>query len=172
MGIRRKSLGCVLAIFLSATVLNSQGVNRQSLEQNVKWCIFHEGCRVYTVQTAGEDPTNQQVADIGWLRTCFMDAQRDNQAAQNEIRNANDDLLADVTMQAANEIPGEFQLDGALQWVAYHEGQMVAFREMNAASNFEGIRSVYFDKQSHNPNAANLLSAVTNQYIRNWINAN
>jgi len=171
MNIWRKSLGCMSTLLLLASVLNSQGVNRQSLKQNVKWCIFHEGCRVYTVQQAGDDPSNQQVADIGWLRGCFMDKQGHNQAAQDEIRNANDALLKDVTIEAAKEVPGEFQLDENLQWVVYHEGQMVAFRQMNARSDFEGIRSVYFDKQSHNPNAANLLSAVTNQYIRDWINA-
>ncbi len=157
-------------VLLGYVHLDAQGVDPVSLKQNVKWAIFHEGCRVYTIQNAGQDPAYQQMANIGWLRGCYMDVQSHNQRAQDEIRNANDDLLTTATLQAASEIPGEFQLDGALEWVAYHEGQMVQFRALNAKADFEGIRNIYFDKQSHNPNAGNLLSAVTNQYIRNWIN--
>jgi hypothetical protein len=159
-----------LALSLVGFVYAYQGVDRASLKTNVKWAIFHEGCRVYTIQNAGQDPSYQQMANIGWLRGCYMDVQSHNQRAQDEIRNANDDLLTAVTLEAAAEIPGEFQLDGSLQWVAYHEGQMTQFRTLNAQTNFEAIRNIYFDKQEHNPNAANLLSAVTNQYIRNWIN--
>ena len=143
---------CLGFLILAGSVNAWQGVDRASLKQNVKWAIFHEGCRVYTIQNAGDDPANQQMANIGWLRGCYMDVQSHNQPAQDEIRNANDDLLKAVTLEAAAEIPGEFQLDGNLQWVAYHEGQMVQFRALNAQSNFEGIRSTYFDKESHNPN--------------------
>ncbi len=127
-------------VLLGYVHLDAQGVDPVSLKQNVKWAIFHEGCRVYTIQNAGQDPAYQQMANIGWLRGCYMDVQSHNQRAQDEIRNANDDLLTTATLQAASEVPGEFQLDGALEWVAYHEGQMVQFRALNAKADEHILR--------------------------------
>jgi hypothetical protein len=105
------------------------------------------------------------------LRSCYLGAEQHNGHAQDLITQANDTVLTAVTTEAAGEIPTEFNLRENFHWVAYHEGQMKYFREANSANNFEGIRSVYHDKQNHNPNARNLLAAVSDRFIRDLINS-
>jgi hypothetical protein len=137
--------------------------DRAELKQNVKWSIFHEGCRVYA--------SNDQIGNITDIRNCIYATQQHNQRAQDLIRNANDSLLLQIVQECSNEIPNEFQLRDNFSWVMYHEGQGEQIRTMLGRGNFEGIRSVYHDKQNHNPNARNLLAAVSNPYIRDLINS-
>jgi hypothetical protein len=137
--------------------------DRAELKQTVKWSVFHEGCRVYA--------SNDLIGNITDIRNCVYQTQQHNQRALDLVGNANDDLLLQVVAESSAEIPGEFQLREAFSWVMYHEGQKEQMRTMLGRGNFEGIRSVYHDKQDHNPNARNLLAAVNNQYIRDLVNS-
>jgi hypothetical protein len=141
------------------------------LELNVKWCIFHEGCDVYQVPQGTGDQLNDQIRPIADLRSCYISKEQHNQHAQDLIRNANDSLLLQVTLQAAGEIPSQFQLRDNFWWVAYHEGLMASFRIWNAKHDFSEIRAGYQNKQAHNPNAHYLLSAVNNRYIYDLVNS-
>lgn len=149
------------AILTCSTFIHAD--DRSELKQNVKWSIFHEGCRVY----AGND----QVGNITDIRNCIYQAQQHNQRALDLIGNANDALLVQVVQESSAEIPGEFQLRENFSWVMYHEGQKEQIRTMLGRGNFEGIRSVYHDKQNHNPNARNLLAAVSNIYLRDLVDS-
>jgi len=137
--------------------------DRSELKQNVKWSIFHEGCRVYA--------SNDQIGNITDIRNCIYQSQQHNQRALDLIGGANDDLLLQAVVESSAEIPGEFQLRDNFSWVMYHEGQKEQIRTMLGQRNFEGIRSVYHDRQNHNPNARNLLAAVSNSYIRDLVNS-
>jgi hypothetical protein len=141
------------------------------LEVHVKWCIFHEGCDVYFVPPGTSDQINDQMRSISDLRACYMQKESGNPAAQDLIRNANDDLLMQVTLQAAGEIPGDYSLRDHFSWVAYHEGSMVNYRIWNAQHNFSSIRTDYEKKEAGNPNARHLLSAVNNMYIFILVNS-
>lgn len=156
---------CIILVFVASVICASclYADDRSELKQNVKWGIFHEGCRVY----AGSD----QIGNITDIRNCIYQSQTHNQRALDLIGGVNDDLLVQVVTESASEIPGEFQLRDNFSWVMYHEGQKEQIRTMLGRGNFEGIRSVYHDKQNHNPNARNLLAAVSNAYIRDLVNS-
>ena len=132
-------------------------IELSELEVVVEWCVF-QGCTVYFVPK-GSDPINDIVRPIAELRACFMDKEHGDQHAQDLIRNANDAVLLQVTMEASSVIPSKYQLRDNFYWVAYHEGRMPGWRIANANHNFDLIRSEYHDKQAHNPNAKNLLAA-------------
>lgn len=140
------------------------------LDTTVEWCIFHEGCNVFSVP-AGRDQIDDEMRPIQQLRTCYMEAEHHNQHAQDLIRNANDALLGQITTQVAAAIPSTYDLRTAFWWVSYHEGCMVQFRLWNAEHNFSAIRELYHEKQNHNPNARNLLAAVNNRCIYDLVNS-
>jgi hypothetical protein len=140
------------------------------LEGHVSWCMWHEGCPLYTVPP-GANQLDDQLTNIAALRQCFYDKQAHNQHAVDLIRNANDALLLQVATQTAAAVPSQFQLRDNFWWVAYHEGQMYNWRLQNANHQYSGIRATYHDKQNHNPNARNLLAAVNNAYIKQLIDS-
>jgi hypothetical protein len=129
---------------------------------HIKWSIWHEGCRVY-------DPDDRQVP-VDQLRRCFLDTQRGhNLSAYHLIETADNATLQGLISQAVSSIPGEMQLKLNFEWVAIHEHQLSAFRRLDAIGQYESIRTIYASLQKHNPNARNLLAAVTNQYIHTLI---
>lgn len=152
-----------LAMILSSLAVAGHADDRAELKQGVKWSIFHEGCRVYAA--------NDQIGNITDIRNCVYATQQHNQHALDLIGNANDALLLQVVKESVAEIPDEFHLREGFSWVMYHEGQKEQIRVMLGNGNFEGIRSVYHDKQNHNPNARNLLAAVSNAQIRELVNS-
>lgn len=168
----RIQMRMVLAVLFASSIFGGSAYAdfKSELKQNIKWSIFHEGCHVFYVPQ-GKGPLEDEVLPASNLRQCYYNTQQHNQGAQNLIAEANDDLLLQVTMEAIQEIPDEFHLFENFQWVADHEGQEETFRVRNGQGNYESIRSIYFEKQRHNPNAADLLSAVSNRYIRDMINA-
>ena len=153
-------LGAIAVLALSTP---SKADDRTELKQNVKWSIFHEGCRVFAA--------NDQIGNMRDIRTCIYNTQSQNQRALDLIGSANDDLLLEVVTECSNEIPGEFQLRDNFSWVMYHEGRKEQIRVMLENGNYEGIRSLYHQIQDHNPNARNLLAAVSNPYIRDLVNS-
>jgi hypothetical protein len=95
--------------------------------------------------------------------------QAHNAEATGLIVSAPDNILLLAVQKAVATIPDEFHLAENFNWVALHEGQLPAFRRLDAAEDYQDIRRIYRALQSHNPNARNLLSAVSDGYIHNLI---
>ena len=53
----------IVVLLLTVSSFQATAIDNAELKQNVKWCIFHEGCGVY----AGD-----VVRPIGELRNCYM----------------------------------------------------------------------------------------------------
>jgi len=160
MGMKRAT---VVPYFIAALLSSAFADDLSDLKQGVKWSIFHEGCRVYA--------PDDGIGNITQIRQCIYSTQAHNQHFEDLLGNVNDAVLLDAVKVAVADIPAEFDLRGAFQWVMYHEGQKETIRVMLGRADFEGIRSLYHDKQNHNSNARNLLAAVSNADIRSLVNS-
>jgi hypothetical protein len=138
--------------------------------QDVRWSVWHEGCRIFG-PAHGDDPFSDGMNSIASLRQCIVTKQAHNQGAQDRIANLNDGQLTEILRAAERDIPNQFSLEANFIWVCHHEGQLNQFRIWAAQGNYESIRSRYHEKQEHNPNAKNLLSAVTNRDIKTMLDA-
>ena len=138
---------------------------KSALFVNFSWCIWHEGERSY------DDAYPGGMRDINTIRNEAIALQQHNPPAQDLIRAASNDQLTAMVGQTKARVYGEFQLVGNFQWVAYHEGQRDQFRQDLSRRDFNAIRALYNGRQSHNPNARNLLAAVTNADIEVIVNA-
>jgi hypothetical protein len=131
---------------------------------NFSWCIWHEGERSY------DDSYPGKMRDITTVRNEAIALQSHNPPAQALIRAASNNQLIAMVAQTRARVYGEFQLVGNFQWVAYHEGARDQFRLLLSKRDFAGIRGLYMAKQAHNPNAKNLLAAVTDADIETIVN--
>ena len=84
---------------------------------------------------------------------------------------ASNDQLTQMVKQAEAGVYTQFQLVANFRWVAYHENCRDTFRRELSQRKFTDIRSLYGSKQNHNPNARNLLAAVSNHDIEVIVNA-
>ncbi len=139
----------------------------QELLAHVTWSIYHEGCRVFS-SPQGE-PLRDEIRPLPELRACFLRTQRHNPEATNLIKSAPDQTLSEAISAAVQTIPPAYSLNDNFAWVAVHEGQLAAFRRLDNAGEYEGIREIYASKQFHNPNARNLLAASKNSDIHQLI---
>lgn len=131
-----------------------------SLRAHVKWAIFHEGCNVF----AGNN-----MRSAAELRGCYLGVQRHNDEAIFQINNAGDPELTAVTQQVSAEIPAEFQLPTNFYWVCEHEGLGRLIHDLRARGDFGGIRGIYANAQGHNPNARNLLAAMSDDQVASTV---
>jgi hypothetical protein len=139
----------------------------QELIAHVTWSIYHEGCRVFS--SPHGEPLHDEIRPLPELRDCFLRTQRHNPDATKLIENAPDQTLSEVITAAVQTIPTAYSLNDNVAWVAVHEGQLAAFRRLDNAGEYEGIREIYASKQFHNPNARNLLAASKNSDIHQLI---
>lgn len=152
-----------LPVFLHATI-------DPTTRADVRWTVWHEGCRVFGPAPVS-NPFSDGMNQIGSIRACANRMQQHNQGAQDRIASLNDDQLKSILLDGERDIPAEFQLGAQFDWVCHHEGKLNDFRIWASQGNFESIRGVYHDKQNHNPNARNLLNAVTNQDIKTLLDS-
>jgi len=146
------------------------GANNEELRTHVTWSVYHEGCDLYYTPQ-GKSPLDDTLRPVGELRKCFLATQAHNPAAQQLISGAGDSELQNISKDASTRIPETFELFVNFEWVARHEKQLDAFRKLEAENKYDQIRSVYKSAQKHNPNAVNLLSAVSNRTIRDMVNS-
>ena len=158
----------LLTSVLAPSCAKAAQTSSADLEAHVKWSIFHEGCRVFAGSESAS-PLQDKMRPIEELRTCFLRSQEHNRSASTLIASASQETLQSAVDNAVSVIPQEFQLAVNFNWVAIHEGQLPAFRRLNAAENFEGIRAIYAAAQNHNPNARHLLAAVSNRTIQGLV---
>jgi hypothetical protein len=133
--------------------------------QNFSWTIWHEGVRAFDQGYPGT------IRDINAVRQEAIQRQAHNPHAQDLIRAASNEQLVQFVYQTRGRVYGEFQLVANFQWVAYHEGQRDQFRNLLSQRNFNAIRDLYSGRQQHNPNARNLLAAVSNGDVEAMVNA-
>jgi hypothetical protein len=131
------------------------------LYENVRWTIFHEGCEVFLPGTSEPD-TFKPIAD---LRACYARKQEHNPSAAALIRASSDEALLQATLRAVNDIPVAFDFEQNLRWVMEHEGEGGEFRRLAASGDAPSPRERYRARQNHNPNARNLLAAVSDRQL-------
>jgi hypothetical protein len=136
----------------------------------VQWSIYHEGCDLYYVP-AGKSTLDDTLRPIPELRQCYLQTQKHSSAASELLAKADDSELQAISSEASTEIPRRFELFVNFEWVAQHEKQLNTFRTLVTDGRYDQIRNLYKLAQSHNPNAVNLLSAVSNKTIREMVNS-
>src|SRR5208282_9527 len=161
-------MGCIVLSIMSDISRCADTYQQTELAQHVAWCIFHEGCRVFVPGAPGHPPGELQ-RSISELRGCFLATQRHNPSATALINSATDSELQDTVLQAVKGVPVQFNLRENFEWVAIHEGELGAFRRLDEAQQYEGIRAIYAARQAHNPNARNLLAAVADTTIHELV---
>jgi hypothetical protein len=159
---------CIVLLLAQMVALGVDSSPNPELVQHVRWCIFHEGCRVFAPSAPSRPPGGVQ-RSISDLRQCFLATQRHNPSATALIKSATDSELQNIVSQAVKGIPSQFDLRGNFEWVAVHEGELGAFRRLDEAQQYEGIRAIYSARQAHNPNARNLLAAVADTTIHELV---
>jgi len=140
-------------------------IDQNLLYIHLSWCFWHEGIRLY------DDSFPGIIRDIGKLRRECAEKQEHNAGAQNLINSASNNELKYALSLIEPRIESEHQLSIHFRWVAYHENQRNVFLDALQNGNYGGIRSVFFNYQNHNSNAINLLSCISNAYIKDLIDA-
>lgn len=126
--------------------------NRPEGKQNLKWCVFHEGCNVF-------DGSNRKPAED--VRSCCFGFQEHNDNALCQVRKIPGQDLSGIIDEIAQEVPNEFQAAVNFSWVCDHERQGARIHELAKNKRFGEIRAIYGAFQAHNPNARNILAAVS-----------
>jgi len=141
-------------------------MNRHSeLYPHFSWCIWHEGVRLFNDDFPG---TFRPLID---LRDACRLKQQHNSYAEGLIDSASNNELRYVASQIEPRIESEHQLSVHFRWVAYHENQRRYFLDALDRRDFKTIRDNFELKQSHNPNAKNMLAGSSNAYIADLVNA-
>jgi subtilisin family serine protease len=157
------------AVFFVIGTCSGADSQNDVAQQAVRWSIYHEGCPVYAASPSASPVT--ELTPVPELRACFLRVQAHNPAATAAIRGLSDQALLYATREAAAQIYKEFDVPGNFEWVAGHEGQLAVFRDLDSEKHYDEIRRLYFQYQEHNPNAKNLLSAVSDQQIHELLSA-
>ena len=134
---------------------NLAGPGEDTLLFHFAWTIWHEGVRIYV------DGIQEAFRDINDIRNESLAYQEHNPHAHNLIRTASNNDLISLLPVINEKVYIQFTLPVHLSWLAYHEGQLDAFRTALSKGNFENIRGIYYGKQEHNPNAKYLLAAMS-----------
>jgi hypothetical protein len=143
-------------------LVSSSAHAAEDLFEDIRWSIFHEGCEAYP---SGSNAL-KSAAD---LRECFLRMQAHNENASRAVRAASDEQILEATRKAIADIPKAFQLEENLRWVMDHEGQRGALRRLANQGDARTIRFTYRYFQKHNPNARNLLAALSDREVIQWV---
>lgn len=129
------------------------------------WTIWHEGVRLYDFRNPGN------YRNVNDIRNDSLGKQGHNSGAQGRITALSNDQLGQMLPRVTSEILNERDVAGHLRWVAHHEGRLKDLRNALGDGDFEEIRRIYSNTQSHNPNARNLLAGISNGKLAELINA-
>jgi len=122
----------------------------------VTWSVAHEGCNVYA---------NDRVRSVDELRSCYVSVESRNANDRNLLLIASPDEIMQATRAGVARAKSEFDVVDNMNWVLIHEGMLDQFRQLLEARKFADIRLYYKARQSHNPNARNLLSALSDSEL-------
>jgi Subtilase family len=165
MILTRSILPLVMTFFLQGQPANDP---HSELREHIGWSIAHEGCPVYG-RTANSNRADT-ILSADNLRQCFLTVQQHNPVAFELIQKAPDAELIQITKEAVEQDKIKYQIRENLEWVLSHEGQLPYFRTLAKNNNFSAIRSRYRQLQSHNPNAINVLNALSDSELDNALN--
>lgn len=154
----KKTLPLLCGALLLSSTVRADGLSE--LDKHIAWTVFHEGCRAW-------NGANLVPGDV--FKPCALEAEKDNPSAKAIIAAASADEIESALSQAVADIPQTYTLVGNFSWVLYHEGLLQRFQAYKAQGNFAAIRDQYYRSQVDNPNARNLLAAVSDTTIANLI---
>jgi hypothetical protein len=157
-----------LVCLLLPTTVGAQPQANPALVGHVTWSIYHEGCRVYSIPSK-QSPLIDHLRPPSELRQCVLRMQRRNPQAIEIIRAASDKDFREAVLLAAKAIPVQYHLKDNFAWVAVHQHQGDAFKRLDIAGLYEGIRAIYAAEQLSNPNARYLLAAARNAEIHTLV---
>jgi len=127
-----------------------------SLQSHIVWSIAHEGCSAFS----GNISKSAEA-----MRPCFLAKEAHNPEAFNLLKSAPTDDLALAIKRSLPIAYKQYEIPANFEWVLTHEHQLELFRDLERSANYGRIRSIYFQLQEHNPNAKNVLSAVSDNQI-------
>lgn len=127
------------------------------LQNHIIWSIAHEGCSAFSGNTLNPPET---------MRGCFLAKEVRNAEATTLLRVVPPDQLADNIRQSLTFAYDQYQIPANFEWVLSHENQLELFRELGRSKDYRQIRTIYYRKQQHNPNAKNVLSAISDVQIQ------
>jgi len=139
-----------LSCFHSATA-------QTALQDHIAWSIAHEGCAAFSGNTLNPPKA---------LRECFLQKERHNEEATRLLRELSSDELARAIEQSLPLAYKQYQIPANFEWVLSHEHQLNLFRELGRSKGYSRIRTIYYLRQLHNPNAKNVLNAVSDEQIQ------
>ncbi|KIG11243.1 hypothetical protein BurMR1_1903 [Burkholderia sp. MR1] len=141
----------------------------QATFQDFRWTILHEGIRIYDDNFPG---SYRNPHDIRGDAAGKQSQPHQNAARERIERMSNDEVVGclpaihDEAVQRLMHVPG-----GDLRWVADHENKRSELLDALAKRDFGDIRGrIYWNAQEHNPNARNLLAAVSNGDLEQMLN--
>ena len=133
---------------------------QEDLINHIRWSIAHEGCNVYM---------GDNVRPVEDLRSCYESVESGNSRAENLLIVANRDVIMQATRVAVTQVKADSGVVEHMNWLLIHEGRLDEFRELLEKRRFNEIRREYRMFQSYNPNARNLLSALSDSELSNLI---
>lgn len=83
-----------------------------------------------------------------------------------QVRKIPSEDLLQIIGEIIQEVPNEFQVAVNFSWVCDHERQGARIHDLAKDSKFGEIRAIYGALQAHNPNARNILAAVSDDGLR------
>jgi len=155
------ALGLLSANCFAADAARSTASATPDLKEVVKYGVWHEGCRAYSI--------DDSITDADQIRQCLVGAYSNNAYLQQRLRAANKQLMQDAVRSAVAEIPSERQVERFLEFACNDKGLFDRFKQMADAADFDGMRSLYFNTFKSTAEVRNLLAAVSNKQLRTII---
>jgi hypothetical protein len=153
----------VLAVGLMSGSAFAAGMpTNPDLKGIVKWAVWHEGCRIYSADNS--------IGDVEDIRSCMVSVYAQNEYAQERLREANKNSLFGAIRAAAMEIPDERQFGLFVEFACKNSGLLNRFKQMVEAEDFDGIRSLYYATFKSHEEIRNVLAAVSDRELRDFIN--
>jgi subtilisin family serine protease len=98
------------------------------------------------------------------LRSCFeTNAKSPDDAAR--LKSLSSSAITEAAGLAVRRIWDQYQVRANFNWVMDHEGQRGNFESLAHKNDVTRIREIYRSKQAHNPDAENILSALSDHEV-------
>jgi hypothetical protein len=149
-----KSLSIVSVVFVASVAVLSGSrlaVAQATLQTHIIWSIAHEGCSAFSDNAPNPPET---------MRACFLAKESRNPEATALLTTVAPSELVEAIKQSLTLAYDQYQIPANFEWVLSHEHQLELFRELGRSKDYRQIRTIYYRKQLHNPNARNVLSAT------------
>jgi len=154
----KKTLPLLLGVLVLSSSVRAAGLSE--LDKHISWSVFHEGCSAWS-------GASLVAGDV--FKPCALAAEKDNPSARAIIAAATANEIESALSQAVGDIPQTYNLVAHFSWVLYNQGLLQRFQAFKSQGNFAAIRDQYYRSEVDNPNARNLLAAISDNTIANLI---